>query len=675
MRVVGCLTVLDALALIVFYRPDWIVTFLQGPKIDNIRRKTTPWQMQDENNKKNGDAPPYRDPVAPRPAREKIFKALSNKEQQTLKQMKQTFEHLEETPGKLIPCRLDGDCFEPATTTTSFTRFFFGWSFRRNSKILLRNSLEMDRYWCGKRIMGGGGTLDLTNVIKQDPQCREEVLSYVHLNRPPDLSGKGMPSVDLFWNFDEVYDSPDFKVFSSCSVPCRSTGDYAVVSTINVRNTIWEITFSMEGEKYYSETHVRPAAYRENRFYATTSFQSEIPVPYYSRAEYDIQKPPVDWSSAIKGASFLANNCDSLSHREKVVNDLIASPLRVDSLSTCLHNADPPNGVDLANKINVMRQYLFHLAFENQRADDYITEKLWGSLEAGTLPVYFGASNVKEHVPARSIIVVDDFDSVSALAQYLVQLTKDKTLYDSYHAWRGQPELDDVFRTKYEFTNTHSTCRLCKWAFAKRHGLGWNHSKQDIVEPFIPQMTCRNKIGLVGHPFKEYWLSNGDNAATEVGVSSSESTKTCQLSDANRAIAIDHGALGRKIFDHDGVTDLLIDYSQSTTSSGSYLLKLETRIVATQLHEDEAQQKGKTEGSVHWIQDSQSRMTFMTRPKVSVSIGGQGTVQFVITSDTRIRVVVENVDHFHKGTKKQTSYFANLMEQDFFTPLAAYKVH
>lgn len=58
-----------------------------------------------------------------------------------------------------------------------------------------------------------------------------------------------------------------------------------------------------------------------------------------------------------------------------MVKSLIESDagLRVDSVSSCLHNADKPTGVD--DKESIMRQYLFYLAFENQCEDDYISEK------------------------------------------------------------------------------------------------------------------------------------------------------------------------------------------------------------------------------------------------------------------------------------------------------------
>ena len=65
-----------------------------------------------------------------------------------------------------------------------------------------------------------------------------------------------------------------------------------------------------------------------------------------------------------------------IKHREALVQGLIDSDfdLRIDSVSTCLHNAEKPNGTD--SKIEIMSRYLFYLAFENQCEDDYITEKV-----------------------------------------------------------------------------------------------------------------------------------------------------------------------------------------------------------------------------------------------------------------------------------------------------------
>ena len=567
-----------------------------------------------------------------------------------------------------------------------------------------------DRFWCGRRILGGGGTLE---VMSFPHQCRgqrnEGSLPYVYSERPPTISKKGVSTdddnentVELFWNMDE-YDITPYKTKRHttepfpCSVPCKLNNNYAVLNEISVRNTNWRITHTMEGEQIYPEARVRPSAYRESEFYATTSFKSEIPLPYFSWKEYKIQHAAVDFQKVIKGASFLAVNCETFTEREKVVKALIETPLRVDSLSVCLHNAEPPPGVDMDNKTAVMEQYLFHLAFENQETDDYITEKLWGALASGTLPVYLGAKNIKEHVPKNSIIVADDFKSPQNLADYLIRLTNDKDLYESYHEWRYQT-IDDAFASKYEFTNTHSNCRMCKWVFAKRYGLGWNHSKQTISKPRIDHKTCRNEMGLIGYPFKEYWLSSmpspegGDvsEEESETRVFSTDATKTCTLTEENRVLEVDHGAIRRKVYDRDGVTDLIIDVTTGAAAIGGqssnavmdhYILRLATPIKAG----DTNQKPHVVSDSAWWLQDDQSRFYVMASGGgVNLSIHKPGIIEIYIptspstssttTTTTRVRVVTENMDHFHTKTKNTPSYFGDLMMRDFFEPVASYKI-
>jgi hypothetical protein len=588
--------------------------------------------------------------------KEKIVTAQSKQEQKALRAMKNEFQHLKDN-NQLTACRLDGGC-------AASSSFFF----RQSKPIILRNTLPENRYFCGKMIQGNGGTLDLKRI----PESCQSPIPYLFSPKPPLLSGKGMNPIEIYWNMytggdDMIYqDTLEDQVLQTepfeCPIPCRTAGYYEILSTVTIKDTKWEITMTMEGEQYYSQARVHPRAYRHDHYYAVTSFQSEIPVPYFSWAEYHIQHPAVDFNKVIKGASFLATNCDSLSDRESLVAALLKTRLRVDSLSTCLYNAEPPRGVDMGNKNAILERYLFHLAFENQRSDDYVTEKLWGTLASGTLPVYFGAPNIKEHVPPNSVIFVDDYETPQDLANYLIKLTEDKALYQSYHAWRYRP-IDPAFEQKFEFTKTHSTCRICKWAYAKKHGLQWNHTTQEVQQPYIEHKTCRNKMGLIGHPLKEYWLSESTGKA--VPVQSNGDTKTCSLSDSNRLVHIDGGKFQRKIYDQDGVTDFIIDGN----GEGRYILKLETPIVSNNLTEIEEES-----GKEWWLADSQSRMTILTSRKVPVSLSKPGTVDIPISSDLRVRVIVENIDKFHKGAKKRANYFGELMKQDFFNPLEAYRM-
>ena len=129
----------------------------------------------------------------------------------------------------------------------------------------------------------------------------------------------------------------------------------------------------------------------------------------------------------------------------------------------------------------IYRNYPFYLAFENSIDVDYVSEKVFHALEAGTLPVYLGASNVKDFVPHRSVVELRDHGSAEALAAYLKSLLDDPALYDSYFEWKRRP-LPDAFVSKFGFVATHAKCRLCRWAYATRYGYTWDQRRQIISD-------------------------------------------------------------------------------------------------------------------------------------------------------------------------------------------------
>ena len=315
--------------------------------------------------------------------------------------------------------------------------------------------------------------------------------------------------------FDHVRPfSKPAKLQKDCDVPCLSRGTMALTSYRYIEGTNWKIIMSMEGPVYYPELKVDPMAWKQHQFYSTTSLQSEIPIPYFSHTDYPIlDSTPVDFTKAIRGAVFVARNCVSSNRREQLVRELKALSsskkddrvVRIESVSSCEHNAELPAGADVSDKQSILNKYLFALAFENQCATDYITEKLWGAFMAGTVPVYYGAPNVRDHAPPHSLILVDDFATTQALMEYLEQVASNQTLYESYHAWRYQSP--QPFGTKFNFTHTHGTCRTCRWAYARLYGLGWNAVRQQVQDVRIPRQTCvQATTGLLQHPATEQWI-------------------------------------------------------------------------------------------------------------------------------------------------------------------------
>ena len=84
--------------------------------------------------------------------------------------------------------------------------------------------------------------------------------------------------------------------------------------------------------------------------------------------------------------------------------------LAVDSFGRCLNNRTLEEDGGSATLREVIRGYRFTLAFENSIAADYVTEKLFNPLAAGSVPVYLGAPNVADFAPGeRCYLDVRDF--------------------------------------------------------------------------------------------------------------------------------------------------------------------------------------------------------------------------------------------------------------------------
>lgn len=256
----------------------------------------------------------------------------------------------------------------------------------------------------------------------------------------------------------------------NCDVPCYwPKNAHGILWTVQVDDV--KFTMSMEGEHIYPS--LKLSRRDETHRIASTRFASDIPLPYFSWDEYNIQTTPSSFE--FPGASFVASNCNSRSGREKMVKELMRFT-RVDSYGACLKN----KRAAVNNKRQIVRKYAVHLAFENQCVDDYITEKLWGVFDAGVIPIYYGAPNIAEHVPANSIVNVRDFAGMRELARHIDEIASNKTLWSSYHAWRFRP-LPKWFVIKYNFTHVHSECRLCRWGLSRHQKTIWDPTLQRAV--------------------------------------------------------------------------------------------------------------------------------------------------------------------------------------------------
>jgi len=264
-----------------------------------------------------------------------------------------------------------------------------------------------------------------------------------------------VPMGDFFLTNDHFY--RDRAAVMIIHMPTLHSSDPILNWNMKRDDELW-VFWSMECEAH------RPWQYQPDvlslfDIMATHKLDSDIPVPYLDvRYLESFRRPPCAKTGFVN--AFISSHFN-LSKRLETLEELMKY-IDIHSYGKCMHNYDLVADEGMATKENVIASYLFTIAFENTVAEDYVTEKFFQPLEAGSVPIYLGAPNIDEFAPGnRCFINVSDFLSIPELAEYLQTLNADPAAYDSYHAWRTEP-LRDTFLAKIDLIATDALLRLCQ---------------------------------------------------------------------------------------------------------------------------------------------------------------------------------------------------------------------
>lgn len=231
---------------------------------------------------------------------------------------------------------------------------------------------------------------------------------------------------------------------------------------------LW-VAWSFECEENYPR--MRDAAFMR-RFDTTMTYRldSAVPVPYFPYYSSPpelltaLSSPPQDKTARAPAVSFISSRVNS-SHRREYARAL-AHDLEIDSYGKFMRNARVENDQWRPSKLETIARYKFTLAFENAVSQDYVTEKFFDPLIAGSLPIYLGAPNVEAFAPGEHCYInVRDFESPRALAAYLKFLARDAYAYNAYFEWKQKP-FRPTFLAMVEKYGAPFQTRLCEWLAA-----------------------------------------------------------------------------------------------------------------------------------------------------------------------------------------------------------------
>lgn len=171
--------------------------------------------------------------------------------------------------------------------------------------------------------------------------------------------------------------------------------------------------------------------------------------------------PPKQKESECLIAWFSRNTMDR-SGRGTYVRDLMKY-MDVHAYGSYLQNHKLEVDLGRSSKLKTLARYKFTIAFENAFGDDYVTEKVFDALVAGSIPIFLGTQDVNEFLPGeRCMIDTADFAGPRELAEHLRYLDSNEQAYAEHMAWRSKP-LRKSFVEMCEGLRERPLVRLCRF--------------------------------------------------------------------------------------------------------------------------------------------------------------------------------------------------------------------
>ena len=143
-------------------------------------------------------------------------------------------------------------------------------------------------------------------------------------------------------------------------------------------------------------------------------------------------------SEGLALVAYVQSGCETPSGRDAWVGELMKH-VKVDSYGACLHNKDLPEELQGSERfqeegyLRLLAKYKFVIAIENAICEDYVTEKLWRTLQVGAVPIYLGAPNIQQYLPhPKAALMVKDFGSVKEVAEHIKMLDQDDSKYNEH---------------------------------------------------------------------------------------------------------------------------------------------------------------------------------------------------------------------------------------------------
>ena len=193
----------------------------------------------------------------------------------------------------------------------------------------------------------------------------------------------------------------------------------------------------------------------------TYHLDSDIVLPYY---DYTFKEKLFTPScEKTKDVCMFISSPVNKSYRLEYISELMEY-LPVDSYGSWRRNCVLDEDKGYLTKLDIIKHYKFTIAFENAISQDYVTEKFFEPLIAGSVPIYLGAPNIDKFSPGEhAFIDVRDYGSPKSLADGIMRYCRDISRCDSLLEWKRKP-LSDELAGLIEEQREHAFIRMVRLA-------------------------------------------------------------------------------------------------------------------------------------------------------------------------------------------------------------------
>ena len=231
------------------------------------------------------------------------------------------------------------------------------------------------------------------------------------------------------------------------------------------RGQIW-VVWSMESAVHYARLG-HPLFMNLFDLTMTYHLDADIVTPYFRHDFKELLRRPAPEKASGKTVNAFISSRYDKSGRMPYLKSLMGC-MDVHSYGKVFRNKFVENDKGRETKMETISSYRFTLAFENAVERDYVTEKFYDPLLAGSVPVYLGAPNISDFSPGdHAFINVDEWGSPESLAEYLRLASRDDLEYQRFFALKTRP-FNHRFLRLLEQQREHPFVRLYRAILKKR---------------------------------------------------------------------------------------------------------------------------------------------------------------------------------------------------------------